>query len=278
MSKFNLKNNFGLPRELPDYEDIEAILEQMAIDENIIRQEYNSEKTQIANLRRHRQVLENSNIPKNSKTYINQDAKIRFLEKKLSDKYKRARQPQNALLNKFYPAFPRYKVPSEQLKPTIPNYKTKYEQFKPVVAPKQRELSKYSYNDYENIAGWLLAAGGIAIVSWGGFNLFLAKSFKSETTQTVKLKQLGQEIKSLKMTLAPYYSQYLFSSSAHVNPSNKDNSAMSMIEKLKPRIEKLESEFYPLFNTVCRSPNYRDPLGLINMHTDVENTINDLCK
>jgi hypothetical protein len=76
----NKDNNFGLPFDLPDYEDMEAMLDEMVEKENGFRTRYKEELIRIDRIRRERQALESSNVPKNSETYIKSDAEIRRKE------------------------------------------------------------------------------------------------------------------------------------------------------------------------------------------------------
>jgi hypothetical protein len=174
----NKDNNFGLPFDLPDYEDIETILDEMAEAENMLRAEYNKEKIRIAELRRARQVLENSNVPHSSETYIKRDAEIRRKEHDLTEKYKQVRQqakPQQPILQpQPKPQTPRQvQAPqyAQPQRPKAPSYSVNTSESKPVATRTEYKPTRKPETDYESVAGWLLGAGGVAVVLWGGISI-----------------------------------------------------------------------------------------------------------
>ena len=178
MPNNNPDHNFGLPFELPDYEDIEFILDQMSDEENILRAEYNVEKIRIAEIQRARQVLQNSNVPKNSETFIKRDAKITIQEKELAEKYRKVREAAQV------------KPVAPKAKPRAPQYRNSTEQSKSIVTPRrQKEIARQPNNEYNNVAGWLLAAGASAALLWGGY-LGLSNLSKEEDYHSLNFDQV----------------------------------------------------------------------------------------
>ena len=68
-------------------------------------------------------------------------------------------------------------------KTITPQYSTPTEQSKPVATPRRTESIATTDIDFNSAKNWMMAAGGIALISWGGFSLFTKK--ESPVTQQV---------------------------------------------------------------------------------------------
>jgi hypothetical protein len=174
----NKDNNFGLPFDLPDYEDIEAMLDEMVEKENGFRARYKEELIRIDRIRRERQALESSGVPKNSETYITSDAEIRRKEQALTEEYRQLRQqakpkqpipqPQPKPQTPRQVQAPQYAQPQ---RPKAPSYSVNTSESKPVATRTEYKPTRKPETDYESVAGWLLGAGGVAVILWGGISI-----------------------------------------------------------------------------------------------------------
>lgn len=171
------ENNYGLQFDLPDYQGIEAILDEMVEKENSFREKYNDEKIRIDKIRRERQALNSSGIPKESETYMLSDAEIRRKESELTEKYNRLRQKTNATKQ------PKQAPYAPRPQPKAPSYSVNTGESKPT------RVNTKSETNYQEIAGWMMGAGALAIVAWGGMNIvsstnnFLAENTRKENAK-----------------------------------------------------------------------------------------------
>lgn len=273
MSEYNINNNFGLPFDLPDYQDMEAILEEMAEGENMLLEKYNEEKIRIDKVRRARQILNNSTFPKNSITWISIDKQVTKMEQDLAEEYRQIRKgvnPQKQIQSPQY-------APKPQ--PQAPSYSVNTGESKPVTTRTEFKPTKKLYTNYENVSGWLVGIGGVALVIWIGIptvNFFTANSLKPDTVETTRLKQLGHQIKWLRRSGISNKSILNWTSPTPEN-QKQISAARDAMNELQPKVDALESEFYPLLSKTCNMESYG--IKLMNtISSDIDWVINRNCK